>query len=257
MNKTKIIVLAVAGLIATISSEAIYLMLNRGVAAQPQQQNSTASAVKSPSLFEYVQSNNTREALRLLDGGANPNTRQKNWDRDETVLDAACTRSNIAIVSKLLQKGADPNVLAMDGKAALFNAIYGRSEHKSSDGFKIVQMLVSHGASVNCKDKESISPLTLASVYGHDDTVKLLIDHGAEVNWTSKFDSGAISNAASGGNTKVIRLLLAAGADPDKTGTTYDALINWARECDQKDVVAVLEDAKAKRKAAGSGGLKK
>ena len=67
------------------------------------------------------------------------------------------------------------------------------------------------GSSYMCRDR--LSPLSLASQYGHIDIVKLLLLRGAEVNSSNSYNASALIAACEGGHHDIVACLLDAGAD--------------------------------------------
>ncbi|HLA50394.1 MAG TPA: ankyrin repeat domain-containing protein, partial [Thermodesulfovibrionia bacterium] len=60
-----------------------------------------------------------------------------------------------------------------------------------------------------------ITPLIMASKYGHTDIVKILLDKGADVNAKMLFlgkSETPLSNAEKEGHTEIVKLLKDAGA---------------------------------------------
>ncbi|XP_062614952.1 uncharacterized protein LOC134276703 [Saccostrea cucullata] len=60
---------------------------------------------------------------------------------------------------------------------------------------------------------ERVSPLVVASLYGHTDIVQYLLQHGASVNYQDQDGITALHEACQEGNEEVIRTLLSFGAD--------------------------------------------
>lgn len=89
---------------------------------------------------------------------------------------------------------------------------------------KIVEMIISLGADINCQDKQGGSALT--SAYDCDENVEIvqmLIDAGADINAIDEFGSTPLMHAVDKGYKKIIVMLLNAGADTrikDEDGNT-------------------------------------
>ena len=91
-------------------------------------------------------------------------------------LQAAIAGGYEAIVNKLLEKKADPNVrCGVHPTTALHIAIRYRR-------VRIVPLLISHGADVNVLDYHSMYPLEVAVDTRRWDIVRLLLRHGASLN---------------------------------------------------------------------------
>jgi ankyrin repeat protein len=91
---------------------------------------------------------------------------------NEKLLEAV-RLNKIEEVKKLIEKGADVNVVDEYGATALYWASYkGHSE--------IVKMLIEAGADVNVVNKYGITALHWASYKGHSEIVKMLKEAGAK-----------------------------------------------------------------------------
>ena len=79
---------------------------------------------------------------------------------------------NVDVVVQLLKKGADVNVVSIDGWTPLLKAT-----HKQYN--KILKQLIDNGAQVSQKMPNQNSALHLATDLGDIDAVKVLLDRGA------------------------------------------------------------------------------
>jgi len=94
-------------------------------------------------------------------------------EEDETALHLSCLYGQTAVVTYLLDAGADVAVLDEDNSTPLHDA--------SAGGFtEIVTALLSKGASVGAVDKDGDTPLHLAANGNEMDVVKLLLEVGAD-----------------------------------------------------------------------------
>ncbi len=106
----------------------------------------------------------------LLNSGANIEQRSP-----VAPLDAAARFGSLGIVKFLLDKGANANAGANDGRTPLYQALrHWRTE--------VANMLIQRGADVNAKTEEGWTPLHLAAINGMESTVRLLLANGAAVN---------------------------------------------------------------------------
>ncbi|XP_029212832.2 poly [ADP-ribose] polymerase tankyrase-1-like [Acropora muricata] len=76
-----------------------------------------------------------------------------------------------------------------------------------------IEVLLKKGADTNLQNKDSLTPLHIASEKSHLDAVELLIKNGAKVNAVDALGETALHRAAAAGQTSACRILLSHGAD--------------------------------------------
>lgn len=95
-------------------------------------------------------------------------------DDGTTALHCAIAPGNPAIVSRLLDFGAHPNVADHDGRTPLWLAV-----HK--EDARIAALLLDYKADPNCRvGKNRLTPLMAAAKNGRIEVVNLLLDRGAD-----------------------------------------------------------------------------
>ncbi|KAM0435812.1 hypothetical protein ACHAPT_002700 [Fusarium lateritium] len=80
--------------------------------------------------------------------------------------------------------------------------------------YNMARMLLSHGADVNARDTELLTPLHSAADYNLEPMVKILLEAGADPNARDYEGTTPLGQAAIVGNMDMIRNLLEHGADP-------------------------------------------
>ena len=156
-----------------------------------------------------------------------------------TALCLAAQKGNRSIARRLLQRGANPNILYENGSTALLQAShFGREEiaemlieakadvdlankkgttalmRASQEGhIGVVKLLVRAGASVNNQNDERMTPLMLGSQRGHSHIAKALVHFGADLEMQTVQGSTALMLACKRAHVNVVRVLLAAGAE--------------------------------------------
>lgn len=125
-------------------------------------------------------------------------------------------KKRLKTLNKLLELGADPNVLhAQDMTAMMCAAKLG-----TSPGWKAAvdncEVLIKSGAKVNLANTAGETALMMASASGNSKLVALLIKSGAEVNAVNKVGDSALSyaNNAPENKSDIVKALENAGAKP-------------------------------------------
>ena len=110
------------------------------------------------------------------------------------------------IVDRLINAGADINVVNNNGNTALMEASY--------NGYKeIVDRLINAGAAINASDKYDYTALMGASNWGHKEIVDRLINAGAAINASDKYGYTALMEASYWGHKEIADCLIKTGAN--------------------------------------------
>lgn len=107
-----------------------------------------------------------------------------------------------------------------------------------------VNALLAAGAEVNAASRESmkLTPLASAMAAGHNDIARVLIDHGANVNAKGESDVTPLHTAAARGNIDAATLLLENGADINATTKDGKKPISYAQERNHPEMVEFLQN---------------
>ena len=125
-------------------------------------------------------------------------------------------KSRLKTISKLLELGANPNVMHAQNMTAIMCA----AKLGTSEGWKaavdVCELLIKSGANVNLANTAGETALMLASQSGNSKLVTLLIKSGADVNAVNKVGDSALSyaNNASENKGDIVKALENAGAKP-------------------------------------------
>ena len=118
-------------------------------------------------------------------------------------------KSDIKLVQKAIDKGADIKVLSSEGRPPLMVALT-----KGND--EITQLLLKHGADINQPDAGGSTVLYHAVLSNNKKMAEFLIENGADVNLTEERGVTLLMMAINGRVDKeIIRLLLEKGANPN------------------------------------------
>lgn len=189
----------------------------------------------------------------LVENGANVN--QRPFEDAQTALQSACWHGNIAMVSLLLQQGADVNTAAPSEYTVA--PVYGcrcwghtALQVACKRGHvEVTCMLLQHGATIDTPASDlhmGRTALQAACEAGHLEIVNLLINHRADVNAPagSSYGVTAIQAAAIKRFFRIVQILVAAGADVAAPASAYEGrtAIDGAAEQGRLDIVHYLLD---------------
>lgn len=173
--------------------------------------------------ISYAAVANHLEMLELLvKSGADINevSKESPWAgplaRLVTMFSPLDKKTRLKTISKLLELGANPNVLhAQDMTAIMYAAQLGTSEGWKA-ALEHCELLIKSGANVNLANTAGETALMLASQSGNAKLVSLLIKSGADVNAVNKVGDSALSyaNNASANKSDIVKALENAGAKP-------------------------------------------
>lgn len=126
-----------------------------------------ASAASQTALISAVDCRYPRIARLLLEAGADPDARTV--DDVPVVVTAARYSTSVTMLELLLDFGADAEAVNPDGRnALLMSTDYGTLEN--------VQLMVSKGVGLGCRDREGNTPLILAIKSGCRDIAEYLAE---------------------------------------------------------------------------------
>src|SRR5467141_4994892 len=159
-------------------------------------------------LTDAARTRDTAEVRKLLEKGADPNTKDKNG---RTPLMEAAAWGYTDTVRVLLENGADVNATDLVGWNALFWAALSRRTDT-------LRALVAKGARANARDSHGWTALMSAADLGHIDAVRALLEKGADVHVRGKDGTTAQSLAKKYKYNDIVALLEnASRTPPDKS----------------------------------------
>jgi ankyrin repeat protein len=228
----------------------------------------------SKGLIEEVKKNNIPMIQQLLERGANINAIDKNPHPRKTPLIYAVENNNLPLTKFLLDKGADVNLEPKDSYKPLYFAIVNKSidvaelllqhganpnvahepneVHGGAGGtnlgfamknldYKMVDILIKYGASLNGFDTNSQDLMTLGfgfslplhnAIYIDFNMAKYLIKHGADVNYYDKLHQPILieemlrtTSQSSVEQQKAIEFLLKNGAKVNEKYNGFTPLV--------------------------------
>jgi ankyrin repeat protein len=200
---------------------------------QPEGESSAFLTNEDKFLDAVIEGDAVIVAAMLDAGTADPNGDPQRGIRP---LVHAALVGNDAVLSLLLDRGADVNALDDEGQSALFFACVGRSTNA-------VRLLLEHGVSAETINKNSVgggTPLTVASEKGDAEIVNILIARGAVIDQRTDTGSTALLKAAHCGKVAVVKMLLDKGASVNAANDLGQTALMLAAHEDHAEVVRLL-----------------
>ncbi|MGK7936681.1 MAG: ankyrin repeat domain-containing protein [Xenococcaceae cyanobacterium] len=159
-------------------------------------------------------------------------------------LNKAIADKHKNLVSLLVNKGAKINKkTGIFGFSPLHQAALTRCRGfaESAACQQICELLISHGADINAKDKTGCTPLHQAARVGHQNIVELLLDCGAKVNALDLTKKSALFGAAQHHKESIVKLLLSRGAEVNLTDDRDCTPLLWAfQKSDGDETIKIL-----------------
>lgn len=144
-----------------------------------------------------------------------------------TALASAAVSGDMARMKSLIDSGGDVKEVTPYGDTLLHLTLRRTSLDRRASRVGVVELLVSHGADVNARNRRAVTPLMEAADTGDFKASEFLLKHLASINQGDDEGRTALSLAAYRSFGDIVDLLLKNGADKearDKRGRT--ALMN-------------------------------
>jgi hypothetical protein len=167
------------------------------------QRKSTYPADLNERMLKAAMEGNSTAVVELVAKGADVNAKGKysGW----TPLILASKKGEVELVNYLLSYGADVNIESgVRGRTAIMEAARNRK-------IGAVKALLTADPDLDAVDWEGYTVLMFAAVSGQRDIVEVLLTHGADVNVKNKVGSSALMMAS--GYPNILRKLKEAGAE--------------------------------------------
>ena len=185
-------------------------------------------------------------AQAVLDAGAEPNVTDESGNH---VVSLAVHQRNINMIKLLLNKGADPKMVKLEGAQ---DSLLDWARMPDKD---VIALLISNGADPTKADFWGITPLIIlsgrADMY---DTVKMLLNKGSDPNSAALHGITPLYKAAKCGHKDLVQLLLDNKADPNKATTDGNTPLHGAARHGNIDVVKTLLERGAKTTITNKSG---
>ncbi|VDN98883.1 unnamed protein product [Rodentolepis nana] len=167
---------------------------------------------------------------KLLQLGADPNI----GDREHvTPLIGAANTGRRDVCELCLEADADVDLVDKSGRSALVAAVV-------NGHVEVVQLLLFWCAAVDTIDLNGRSVLSIAAACGHTQVVRQLLDRGLDEGHRDHMGATPLHLAAAAGHAEVVRLLLEAGSHPDEIDNVGQTPLLVACQADHVSVVYLL-----------------
>jgi len=117
-------------------------------------------------------------------------------EAQSTPMLAAAIAGDIPTMKVLIESGANANEANIYGNTPLHYALRRTSMERRQGRVAVVAFLVKHGANINRRTKNGITPLMDASNIGDTDALKYLVKNGAQIDLADKDGRTALALAA-------------------------------------------------------------
>ena len=181
----------------------------------------------------------------------------------------AVATDDVRTVSKLLERGMDPNTVNENGEPALLTAaregkpemvkalLQARARVNVSNGvgdtpimlaalagnLPVVKLLREAGAEIN---RPGWNPLHYAAIAGHDAVIEYLLSTGADLALTAPNGATPLMLAVLENTGATVKLLLGYGFDVNARNDKGETALTWAKKRGFREIEQLLRKAGAK-----------
>jgi len=131
--------------------------------------------------------------------------------RNETALQLACRKADMALVDLLLKAEADPDRRDANGLTPFLSGVF------MGGNVQILDRLAQAGANVSIQDYRGVSALHFAALRGDMFLQRWLLDHKADVDLQTEHNTTSLMLAAKRGHVESVALLLENQANTNLT----------------------------------------
>jgi ankyrin repeat protein len=155
----------------------------------------------------------------------------------ETALHIACGKNSPKVVDKLLELGANPNLLTNELRQS---ALHCAVKHNAVACIEVFIERAESGANFNARDINGETPISLALSEGYNELVPVLIKGNADVNVRNGKDFTLLHQAILKEDARTALFLLDNGADINAKTSESETPLQLAIHCRLGEVVDAL-----------------
>jgi len=215
-----------------------------------------STAAYSNPIHEAVKNNNLGDIKKLISQGASINSKD---EYGRTALYWAAQQGYLSLAKLLIANNANINFISTndDSWTPLIVSSYGGHT-------KVVDLLVSHGADIEVKDKDGYTALSWAFKQEQYNAAELLIKKGANVNIPPASDYGAPKNIGliilhyavmRGDQKEFLETLILHGAKVNAKESRNTTPLHYAVDRGNLETVKLLTKHNADLNAKADGGI--
>ncbi|HLK55019.1 MAG TPA: ankyrin repeat domain-containing protein [Chthonomonadaceae bacterium] len=181
-------------------------------------------AQRDRALIAAVKANDTEGAIAAIRAGADVNARDYS-DRSLSLPDALQRAMDRLLHPQAIPTVADHPTVLFCLMEARYGPMWSRGHPApwEAENPALLALLLEHGADVNARGPNEMTPLLYAASHGLNASIPLLLEHGSDVNAQTNHGETPLMLAISNGKLQTAQLLLAyhpAINQKDHSGTT-------------------------------------
>ena len=124
-----------------------------------------------------------------------------------SALMICCTTEQPDMVALLLDAGANVHNKGTETGFYALHCLFAHPAINEAATIKILEMLLKHGAEINVRSLNSLTPLMLASWFGNEPAVRFLIERGADATVKDNSGKSAKDMALAKGHRTIVGFL--------------------------------------------------
>ena len=191
-------------------------------------------------LIAALKKKDTKQALELVNAGADPNTRFEPTSAPSLpeLMNQLLHRSQVTVNNRYATTHRSPTAFML--ACGTLWSVGATNYVVNAIDLLLVQAMLRHGADVNAKEIWGYVPLQGAISWQNKPCIKLLLDNGAGVNTKDEDGNSLVCWAVNTQNIEIVKILLDYGADPVSINTEKDTPLSLAKDHHRPDIIALL-----------------
>lgn len=168
-------------------------------------------------LGQFMEEGKWEKAMETLQKGVPKRVLEQPLVNEEYPLQHAFKQKQNALFKRLLEKGANPNLMVLDHRNSEPLLIHIMNTDVPADRIMFfIEELYTHKADINLRDSRGYTPLDIAIMWKRDNVAEFLIAKGAKLETPNANGFTPVLTAIQKGNLHIFREMLKKGIDIDK-----------------------------------------